>query len=574
MSVFMVFPLLPPGRYLPQDANTVDETGFALQQETTLKIALYHGYELSGSGSNEYTRYLTRTLCQLGHSVSLICREPEPEAHTFIGRALSYTASGEPSELFRREITEAAQVTLHRLPETSCYPVYLKDKQRPGRVKAFPELTDAELAEYHAAMSATLARALTDERPDVLLVNHLVYQPAVAAEVCSRIELPFVIVPHGSAIEYTVKLDDRFRLAARQGLEACQGLIWVAREVRGRVLGMFPDLREKIDRCSSSIGVGTDTSLFKPLRPADRPAALEQLKKDHPRGGKSEALRQDLRQSLDAGRVEAITKFSGAYSQALPDDDLPQLLDRIPLDDEWIFFVGALTYGKGIQSLITAMPGILSRRPRARLVLVGSGKYREFLEALTHSLGTRNQPLFDELTRRGRDLEQIGGHGGLEDVQAYAADAERRELLFRNGPQTAERIHFLGRLDHSRLRHLFPCARLAVFPSVIKEASPLVFIEALANGVLPAGSYHSGLRDGLDDLRPLMPESIWDMMTLPIETDQRVSGLVEQVSGLLAPLETSDLSGELRQIAEERYDWKAIGQRIVESLERTIAYRP
>ena len=32
-----------------------------------LKISLYHGYELTGSGSNEYTRYLSRTLAQLGH---------------------------------------------------------------------------------------------------------------------------------------------------------------------------------------------------------------------------------------------------------------------------------------------------------------------------------------------------------------------------------------------------------------------------------------------------------------------------------------------------------------------------
>ena len=30
-----------------------------------LKIALYHGYELTGTGSNEYTRYLSRTLAQL-----------------------------------------------------------------------------------------------------------------------------------------------------------------------------------------------------------------------------------------------------------------------------------------------------------------------------------------------------------------------------------------------------------------------------------------------------------------------------------------------------------------------------
>ena len=43
---------------------------------------------------------------------------------------------------------------------------------------------------------------------------------------------------------------------------------------------------------------------------------------------------------------------------------------------------------------------------------------------------------------------------------------------------------FTGYLTHRELRHLFPCCDAAVFPSLVKEAGPLVFLEALASGAL------------------------------------------------------------------------------------------
>jgi len=43
-----------------------------------LKIGIFHGYELTGSGSNEYTHYLARALAAAGHEIHIICREPVP----------------------------------------------------------------------------------------------------------------------------------------------------------------------------------------------------------------------------------------------------------------------------------------------------------------------------------------------------------------------------------------------------------------------------------------------------------------------------------------------------------------
>ena len=42
-----------------------------------MKIGIFHGYELSGSGSNQATRYLAHALVKAGHEVHVLCREPE-----------------------------------------------------------------------------------------------------------------------------------------------------------------------------------------------------------------------------------------------------------------------------------------------------------------------------------------------------------------------------------------------------------------------------------------------------------------------------------------------------------------
>ena len=142
--------------------------------------------------------------------------------------------------------------------------------------------------------------------------------------------------------------------------------------------------------------------------------------------------------------------------------------------------------------------------------------------------------------------------------------------LAEHGPKLAGRVHFLGRLDHPRLRCIFPCAHVGVFPSVIKEASPLVFMEALSNGVLPSGSYHSGLRDGLDDLEPHLPAEIWRHMKLPIEPEGRVAGIADNLAALLGALRERDLGPSLRELAVSRYDWVAVAQKMVDIAEKII----
>jgi glycosyltransferase involved in cell wall biosynthesis len=103
---------------------------------------------------------------------------------------------------------------------------------------------------------------------------------------------------------------------------------------------------------------------------------------------------------------------------------------------------------------------------------------------------------------------------------------------------------------------------VAAFPSVIKEASPLVFAEALAAGVLPAGSDHSGFRAGLDALTDALPAALVDAMRLPTTTHDRVSGTATRIATLLDLTRDPTLAARLRAIAVERFDWSHIAAQI------------
>ncbi|MFQ5599269.1 MAG: glycosyltransferase family 4 protein [Candidatus Krumholzibacteriia bacterium] len=536
-----------------------------------MRIALYHGYELAGSGSNEYVRYLARVLARQGHEVHVICSDPAPERQDFLTRAFAWDCEGNAELLLERPGALRGTATLHQLPRTPIYPVFLTDKQRPGSVKAFTELSDAELAEYHQVICRVLKAILESVRPEILHANHLVYQPAIAMDACEEIGVPFVIFPHGSAIEYTVRRDPRYYRAAEKPLQRCSGLVCGSLEVQNRIDRLYPQLRETLRPKRHIVGVGVDTALFAPRRRSERALALQELKSPHPESGKSARQSAELCEALDRGDLEATRRYWDAYDHDLPDAGLPAIVDRIPPGGDLLLFVGGLTVGKGVQTLLAAFPAILAERPNAHVVIVGGGAYREFLEGMVHALAARNQALFAALAARGRDLDRNDQTGPLEDVLAYAASSENRRVLFAPGSELSRHVHFLGRLDHSRLRLLFPCAALAVFPSIIPEAYPLVLLESFANGVLPMVTYDSGFKDGLDSVRRDLPPYVWEKLQISASAADRIERLSRNAIDLLRILEQEDLGTQVRDLALGRFDWNIVARQMVETYQAVLA---
>ena len=44
-----------------------------------MNLVLWHGYLLSGTGSNIYTQHVARAWGRLGHDVRVLCQEPHPQ---------------------------------------------------------------------------------------------------------------------------------------------------------------------------------------------------------------------------------------------------------------------------------------------------------------------------------------------------------------------------------------------------------------------------------------------------------------------------------------------------------------
>ena len=52
-----------------------------------VRILLWHGYLLGGTGSNVYTRQLAREWSRAGHDITVLSQEPQPEAYDLGGSA-------------------------------------------------------------------------------------------------------------------------------------------------------------------------------------------------------------------------------------------------------------------------------------------------------------------------------------------------------------------------------------------------------------------------------------------------------------------------------------------------------
>ena len=534
-----------------------------------MRIGLFHGYELSGSGSNEYTHYLAHALHEQGHTVHVICKEYAPEKFPYFNTVTAWNEKGVP-EIIRSKEPNGASCYLHQLPKGDIYPVYLTDKQREGNVRSFINMTDDELHNFKSLNARVLRSIIENNSLDILHCNHVVYQPEIAREVCKDLNVPFVVYPHGSAIEYTVKLDERFKVAAQRGLRDAQGIIVGNQEMARRLHKIYPEDKDAFDAKLNMVGVGVDTSLFNPVSKENRAKAISKLKFQGLGGGKKLELSQKLKVELDQGNVSAVRKYASRYDQKLPDESVAEKLGALDWQNPTLLFAGALTVAKGIQTLIAGLPGIIKEVPNAQAVIVGSGAYRETLEALVHAIETRNLKLLRELCARGFDLDRNDLTGPWEDVEKYINDIDNIETLFEYGQNLSERIVFTGYMQHETLKHVFPCASLAVFPSVLPEAYPLVLMEALSNGVIPVVSDFRGFRCGLNDLTEFLEPEIHSNMKIPMDPRIRMVSFIEHVTTLLKNPKVETLQSYLHEVAVNNYDWSLRAGQMVEAYEKCL----
>lgn len=128
-----------------------------------------------------------------------------------------------------------------------------------------------------------------------------------------------------------------------------------------------------------------------------------------------------------------------------------------------------------------------------------------------------------------------------------------------------DRVLFTGYLPHPLLRYLFPCCDVGLFPSIVAEAGPLVFLEAMASGCFPLGICHAGMAASIDSVAAALPAGEVDLMKLRRDPVAAIDDMVTGIGGAL------DLRGRhraaLRQVAIRDYDWSNVAMRLARRLD-------
>ena len=446
-----------------------------------MRILIFHGYLLRGTGSNIYNASLVRAFARLGHEVELVCQERRWE------------------EL---DLPDAVHVTVPDIG--GVLPVYVADRYEGYEAVTYAELDDAGVERYIEANVRAVRDVVERTRPDVALANHLVMGPAILARALGD-DVPYAVKVHGSALEYTVRPNrERFRPYALEGVRGAQGVLVGSRHTAESLWEVLdePGLPER-----TRLGPpGVDVHSFRP-RPAEEAAAgLARL----------------------AGRLGsgAAAEWGGEPEAAAALASLDPARDRI------VSYVGKLIVSKGVDLLLAAWPLVVARVPDARLVIVGFGTYREALGRYVDALRRADLDELREIAARGRELEG-GPAGQLKHLTSFLDRVD--EDWLRAAPGAAERVHFTGRLEHDDLPDLLPACEAQVMPSTFPEAFGMVAAEAAACGALPLSANHSGMAEVTATLAPALDPAIRPLLAFDVGP-----GAVEEIAAKLVEWLTLD----------------------------------
>src|SRR5215211_3551633 len=282
-----------------------------------MRILLWHGYLLGGTGSNIYTQALAREWARQGHDVTLVCQEPQPELYDLAG----------------------AEVVRPELPD-GLLPVFVVDRYQGLRPKLLQSLTPTERERYVDANAAAL-RALSPA--DLVFANHVLLGGPVGA----ASGLPYAVKAHGSELEYSMRGNDELVAWGREGLARAEAVFVGSAHIRS----VLEEIVGQVDRVHE-VSPGVDVDEFRAL----------------PRAEALEGLLRELR----SGRSNP-----GNRNERLPDEgNAERLAEWFASDESTVLYFGKLLRNKGVHVLFDAV-----RALETRTLVVGFGDYREELEA-------------------------------------------------------------------------------------------------------------------------------------------------------------------------------------------------
>ena len=480
-----------------------------------VRVLIFHGYLLHGTGSNVYNARLAEALVRAGHEVHLLCQDRDPEELGWVDASVEMPP---PTPDVALDAVPAGRAVVWRPDIAGLLPVYVPDRYDGVEARPFYELSDEEVDRYVERNVAAVRAVAAAVRPDLALANHLVMGPLVLSRALE--DVPYAVKIHGSALEYVVKPHPRFLPHAREGLARARGILVGSRHTGESLWATIPEARGR-----TRLGPpGVDVEAFGPLPPVDARAGLDALR---------------ARETESAGGGGSFARAEGEAAAALA---------QIGPDDRLVAFVGKLIGSKGVELLLAAWPLVLAEEPRARLVVVGFGAFRDGLQRLQGALER------SDLDSARATVAEDGRV--LPELQAFLAG--------RTALEPSGRVAFAGRMDHHELADLLPAADAIVVPSTFPEAFGMVAAEGAACGALPVVARHSGLAEVSDALAAEVPPQVRPLLSFELGP-RAVEELAACLVGWLrAPEDVRDATREaIVRVTRERWSWDGVARTVL-----------
>jgi glycosyltransferase involved in cell wall biosynthesis len=260
-----------------------------------MRILLWHGYLLGGTGSNVYTRALAREWSRAGHDVVVFSQERHPEAYELGG-----------AELVRPDIG-------------GLLPVFVLDRYEGLETKLLQDCTREERERFVERNAVAVREHLP---ADLVFANHVL----LGAPVGAGVGAPFIVKAHGSELEYSMRGNEELSAWGRETLAGAEAVVVGSEHIRD----VLEEVVGHVDRVHE-IPPGVDVELF---HPQPREEALVQL----------------------LAEARADPPNPGNANERLPDDgNADRFAEFFATKEPTVLYYGKLLYNKGVHLLLDAV---------------------------------------------------------------------------------------------------------------------------------------------------------------------------------------------------------------------------
>jgi glycosyltransferase involved in cell wall biosynthesis len=379
-----------------------------------MRILLWHGYLLGGTGSNVYTRSIAREWSRAGHDVVVVSQEPSPEQFDLGG-----------AQTVRPDVG-------------SLLPVFVLDRYEGMEAKLLQDTTREERGRFVDANAAAL-RALAPA--DFVFANHVL----LGAPVGAASGLPFAVKAHGSELEYSMRGNEELARWGRETLADARAVFVGSAHIRE----VLEDVVGHVDRVHE-VPPGVDVDEFHPERRGDALANLvEESRRDPPNPGSAEE------RLPDEGNADRFAEFLAGerptllyFGKLIRNKGIHLLLDALERVDARAVIVGFGDYREELEAM--AGPDVL---------FTGPLEHRHLVHLIPLAEVTVVPSIFPEAfgmvaaeAAAGGSLPLVARHSGLAEI-ADALEEEGVPAAFESGnvDDLVEKLEsLLGRSESER----------------------------------------------------------------------------------------------------------------------------